>query len=249
LSIGGQSGLQAALDARRKLARRAINRKEFVSLVRSYGAESSLLVLPALALAMDDAGGDPPLLEDLLRALPDQRIPTFRSLASRLAHHGDPTVRRAIAERLPALLGPDSHSILRSASRDPDDLVRVAAIVSLRQIGGIDDAIVALARDVLNAQVETSPDLRVAVAEALSDVAPEMRREAAAVLADALMPRSRSFMNVLLKVSSVVDDTRVTLAIACSILAVGGLEGRRTVERRLAASKPPLRDELERLLR
>ncbi len=249
LSIGGQSGLQAALDARRKLARRAINRREFVSLVRSFGADGSVLVLSALSLAMEDAGGDPALLEDLLRALPDQRLPTFRSLASRLAHHGDPTVRRAIAERLPALLGPESHAILRSASRDPDDLVRVAAIASLRQIGGVDDAIVALARDVLNAQVETSLELRVAVAEALSDVAPELRREAATVLGEALMPRSRSFMNVLLKVSSVVDDTPVMVAIARSLLAVGGLEGRRTVERRAVASKPPLREELERLLR
>jgi serine/threonine-protein kinase len=249
LSLGGQAGLQAVLDARRKLVRRIVNRTGFVALVRGFGQEAGAPVHSALAAAVDDGLADPSLVEDLLLALPASRSALFRPLATKLAHHGHPGIRRAVVERLPDLLGPESHAVLRPASRDPDESVRIAAIRSLRQIGGVDDAIVALARDVLVLQAESSPELRVVVADALSEVAPELRLEATSVLLDAFAPRSRSLMNVILKASGEHDDPLLLVAVARSLLIVGGIQGRRVVERRASSAKGQLREELERLLR
>ena len=248
LSLGDTAGVRAVLDARRQLARRNVNRSSFVALLRTYGPHVAEQITAGLSAALDERS-DPNFLEDLLLALPAQRNIEFRTLGNRLAHHGAFNVRRAVVQRLPDLLGTEAHRILRASTRDPDELVRSAAIKSLRQIGGVDEAVVGLARDLLTGHGEGSMELQIAVADALQDVVPEYRAEAAALLTEALVPRSRSFMNVLLKGSAAVDDTPVLVAVARALLSIAGMDGRRAVERRAAASKSPLRDELEQLLR
>ncbi len=247
LSLGGQGGVQAVLDARRQLAGREIDREAFVSLMRAQGAVAAEPLTSTLAALMDEGGGDADFIEDVLRSLPTGRNSQFRVLGSTLAHHGAPAVRHVVVGRLPELLGDEAHRILRASTRDPEESVRIAAIESLRQIGGVDDAVVQLARMLLADPSRASANLQVVAIEALQDVAPEFKSEAVNTLSEALVPRSRSLMNVL-GVSSDAEEVARLVAAARSLIALAGMRGREAVQRRVAVSRGELREALVRLL-
>lgn len=235
------------LDARRQLAGREIDREAFVSLMRAQGAVAAEPLTSTLAALMDEGGGDADFIEDVLRSLPTGRNSQFRVLGSTLAHHGAPAVRHVVVGRLPELLGDEAHRILRASTRDPEESVRIAAIESLRQIGGVDDAVVQLARMLLADPSRASANLQVVAIEALQDVAPEFKSEAVNTLSEALVPRSRSLMNVL-GVSSDAEEVARLVAAARSLIALAGMRGREAVQRRVAVSRGELREALVRLL-
>ncbi|MBI5534192.1 MAG: serine/threonine protein kinase [Deltaproteobacteria bacterium] len=250
LMLGGQAAIGALLEARRRLIGREVNRQAFIAALRSFGAASQEPLVRALTTATQQAdGGDPFLVEDLLRAMPDEPNPEMLQLGQMLAHHGSGIIRRTVISRLPEVVGPSARAVLRVATRDPEEPVRVAAIASLRRIGAVDAAVVALARDLLTTDVEASVELRSGVAGALQDVLPQHRGEAFELLKEALRPRTRSIMTVLRKTVSSLDDPTVIETIARSLIALSREEGRREVQRRIAVSKGELKDRLERLLR
>jgi HEAT repeat protein len=193
-------------------------------------------------------GGDPGLVEDLLRALPDDPQPDLLKLGQTLAHHGSVTVRRAVASRLPEVVGPTARPLLRVACRDPDESVRIAAIGALRRMGAVDAAVVALARDLLTVDTQASLELRTAVASALQNVMAEHRQEAIEVLKEGLRPRARSIMGVLRGTVGGHDEGAVLETIARSLMAIAPDEGREEIARRAALSKGEVRERLERML-
>ena len=181
---------------------------------------------------------------------PDGPLPELAQAAKSLGHHSAATVRRALVARLPDTLGTAARPGLRVAARDLDEPVRIAAFAGLRRIRAIDGGVVSLARGLLVGGAPGSNELRVAAAAALGDVMLEYRIEAVDVLREAIRQRSRSLIGILrLADESAPDDPSVLEAIGRALLAIGGDDGRREVERRAAASRADVRERLEALLR
>jgi serine/threonine-protein kinase len=249
LLLAGADGALALVDARVR-ASCAAGHAGFTEAARAIGAPA----IPALVRAIGAAteapdGGDPVLVEDLLRALPDGALPELLPLSNTLAHHGAASVRRAVVARMPDIQGAAGRLALRVAARDLDESVRVAAFGALRRLGAVDGGVIALARGLLVGGT-ASVELRIAAAVALDGAPLEHRLEAIEVLREALRPRSRSIIGML-RLTDVggQDEPRVTETIARALLAIGGEEGRREVERRATGARGELRDRLESLLR
>ena len=249
LQIGGAIGLQALVNARTKLPAARVHLEDFEVVVRAFGSSATPVLMRALAETSDGPrGGDAFVVEDLVNLLPGEPNPAFVALTNRLAHHGAAGVRRAVISRLPDLWGRESRSVLRVASRDPDESVRLAAIAGMRRIGAIDEAVIGLARDLLMGGSSASNELIVAAVAALPDAVASKRALAAEVLREAMRPRSRSLMTVLRSATTPADEAVVVEAVARALIALTGDEGRSEVRRRMAASRGDLRARLEQLL-
>jgi serine/threonine-protein kinase len=250
LMMGGAAALGALITVRRRLVGREVQRANFVSIVRAFGTNARApLTLALESVTKEPDGGDPFLVDDLLRALPDEQQPELLKLGQTLAHHGSGTVRRTVVARLPEIVGPTCRAVLRVASRDPDESVRIAALGALRKIMAVDDSVVGLARDLLLGDTAASIELCAAVAGALGDALPAHRVEAFDTLKEALRPRNRSLIDVFRHTSGGRDDAMVVETIARSLIAINADEGKVEVQRRASASKGELRERLERLLR
>jgi len=246
LQIGADAAAAALVDARLRYVGREMDRTGFVNVMRAIGPQALAPVGRALQRASERIdGGDAAMLEDLLRSLPDTPNPDLVAVGQALAHHGSPDVRRLVVSRLPDMVGPLARPILRVATRDPVESIRVAAIGALRRIGAVDSAVIGLARDVLVGGVAGSLELRAALAAALQDAVPEQRQAAHDLLVEVIRPRS-SLFGVLRQTPA--EDPLVVETVARALIAMSGPEGVREVQRRAAASKGELKIRLERLL-
>lgn len=225
-------------------------RTRFVTTLRAIGSPAWPLV--SLALERNAPGEarkhDPRLAEDLLRAmvLPDQdavhNAPSAEGLGTVVAaciRWGDPAVRRAAIGPLVRLWGDRSRALLFGLFlKDPQEDVRIAALIALRELRAIDEHIVRKGEQIL-ADEPQSTALRIAVAEALADA-----NEAARPLAVGILRRTLGTKPEKRVASAPKATAPVILAVARSFALLGGPEAANHVESVGRQYEEPLRTQL-----
>lgn len=242
----GEPGARA-LTAARERSTEKIGRGRFVEAMRELGARSLPVLLATLKPL--DASTEPTLLEDLLRAVPELRDDNVGAEVSRFVQHPAVPVRRAATSAVTSLWQLRAKPLLLAAIDDVDEGVRLSAISGLKKIGAIDLEAVKRVSKVLAAPSNVSDELRAVAAAALGVSQLAARAEAVSVLSRALEPRSRSVVAMLRGVEPASDSTILVETIARSLVAIGGEEGRKAVEKRASKSGPELKAKLTAILR
>ncbi|MEZ4296061.1 MAG: hypothetical protein R3B70_13885 [Polyangiaceae bacterium] len=130
---------------------------------------------------------------------------------------------------------------------DVDEGVRAAALAATRVIRAVDEDVVTRVDDLLNGGAPWSDELRAGAAGALADVRESAKARAVDALARALRPKSRSLVTFF-KNDADNESPLVLTTVARVLLNIGGAEGRKHVERRLAASRGEIKKALSELL-
>ena len=182
----GLASAHALYAVRAKLTATSPVRGRFVATMRSIGAPALPLIVAALDKNVPEGGapGDSKIAEDLLRALPPSNDDELGARVARCLRWGDANVRRAAISPLVGIWGDRARPYLLAVlSKDPDEGARVAAVRGLHKLHAFDEHLVRRC-DALFASPST--DLRVALADAFSDVPPEARAVATEVIKNAL---------------------------------------------------------------
>lgn len=246
LLANGGAGARALVAGRVRSAEK-ISRGRFVEAMRELGARA----LPILGgiLKTLDSESDPALVEDLLRAIPEVREDALGAEVTRFLQHGAVPVRRAATTAISGLLQLGSKRALLSAIDDVDEGVRIAAIAGLKKIGAIDLEAVKKLGKVIGMGGPGSDELRAVAAAALGVAQLAARTEALAILSRAIEPRSRSVVAMLRGAEPESDSTILVETIARALVAIGGDEGRKAVEKRASRSGTELRAKLTAIVR
>lgn len=223
-------------------------RARFVAAVRGIGLASWPLVSAALLRNApgDAAQHDPRLAEDILRAMPLVADDTAGGVVAKYLRWGEGPVRRAAIPPLVTLWGDRARPLLFGVLlKDSDEGARVAAIRGLRDLRAIDDHVVRKAEEIL---VEGSAGAAalLAMAEALGDAHDAARPLAIAALRRALTPKGGVFS--VLRKSAPNAPPNVVLAMARSLVTIGGADGAKHVEEYAKHCDDPLRTQLRGLL-
>jgi hypothetical protein len=148
---------------------------------------------------------------------------------------------------LASLRGPRARPLLVGVLDNPDASVRIAALSALRKVGGIDQMVVGRIERIL---VRASPEeeqLRSAAAAALAD-ATDAARTASFELLKKRVSLSRGLFSFVRGGSDPEENGVVLLALARSLVAIGGPEGKKIVAERAAKAPDPIGSQLDNLL-
>ncbi len=252
LAMFGAAAARALLAARVKGMQpgEPFPRPRFVAALREVGKPA----LPALGEHLSrldpegvDPQSDPVFAEDLLRALPDVPDEGLGRVVARFLRHRGSAVRRAAAAALPGLLGPRARPPLVHALDDIDEGVRAAALAGIRAIRAVDEDVVTRVEQVLSGAIPASDELRAGAAGALADVRESAKARAVEALVRAIRPKTRSIVS-LFKNDADTENVLVLTTVARVLIAIGGAEGRKEVERRASSSRGELKKALGELV-
>ncbi|HVJ94134.1 MAG TPA: hypothetical protein VM580_30305, partial [Labilithrix sp.] len=147
------------------------------------------------------------------------------------------------------LWGERAKPVLLAMVQSKEDVVRVAGIAGLRQLGAIDEHLVPRLHAILTGRAPAGDDVRAAAAVALAHASKTAIQPAISALTHVLGPRQdpqasepRSTNGTLSKPDAVI------LATARSLLAIGGKSYRTLIAERADRSPEPLRAQLRGLL-
>jgi len=246
LLVAGEPGARALVEARERSPEK-VGRGRFVEAMRELGPRATTVLTEALKRS--DAAGDPALLEDLLRAIPETRDDALGTEVTRFLAHAAPPVRRAATAAISSLWHLRSKHALLGGVDDADEGVRIAAIAGLKKIGAIDVEAVKRLGKLLQHGAPGSDELRAVAAAALGVTQLAARAEAMAILLKAIEPRSRSVVSMFRGDAAESDSTILVETIARALVAVGGDDGRKAVEKRASKSGAELKAKLSAILR
>jgi len=247
LAVLGLAAAHALYEARVRAHPTPPLRARFVSAVRAIGMPAWPLVSAALLRNApgDAAQHDPRLAEDILRAMPLVADDAAGGVVAKYLRWGEAPVRRAAIPPLVTLWGDRARPLLFGVLlKDPDDGARVAAIRGLRDLRAIDDHVVRKAEEILAAGSAGAAAL-LAMAEALGDAHDAARPLAIAALRRALAPKGGVFS--VLRKSAPIAPPNVVLAMARSLVAIGGPDGVKHVDDYAKQCDEPLRTQLRGL--
>ncbi|MBX3225953.1 MAG: serine/threonine protein kinase [Labilithrix sp.] len=242
--VGGAYGLYGA---RVKLARHANIRQPFVTLLKDFGPKAWPVVrasLEKIAVTPDPNPMTFDLAEDLLLCVPlvgDETAGHTVLKFLRWTHSG---VCRAATAAIVKLWSDRAKPVLVAMVQSKDDVVRVAGIAGLRQLGAIDEHLVPRLHAILTRRVPAGEEVRGAAAVALAHASPAARKPATDLLAELLTPSRDEIPD--LAPSSKQDA--VVLAMAKSLLTLGGKPYQGVIAKRAEKSAEPLRAQLRGLL-
>jgi hypothetical protein len=159
-------------------------------------------------------------------------------------------VCRAATAAIVKLWGYRAKPVLVAMVQSKDDIVRVAGIAGLRQLGAIDEHLVPRLHAILTRRVPASEEVRAAAAVALAHVSETAKQPAVSLLAQLVTPpREPAPPPSTVGNSGVLSkQDAVVLAMARSLLAIGGAPYRGLVAERADRSAEPLRAQLRGLL-
>ncbi|MBI2389536.1 MAG: protein kinase [Deltaproteobacteria bacterium] len=247
LLTAAEAGAQALIEGRGRSAEK-VGRGRFVEAMRELGARAQAALLASLR-TRDAADPDAALVEDLLRAIAEVQDDALGTEVTRFLQHRVPAVRRAATSAITALWHLRARHALVQALDDVDESVRMVAITGLKKIGAVDPDVVRRLGKVLGMGTTASDELRAVAAAALGAAQLAGREEAVAILARAIEPRSRSVVSMFRGADAESDSTILVETIARSLIAIGGEEGRKAVEKRAGKSGAELRAKLGAILR
>jgi hypothetical protein len=148
-------------------------------------------------------------------------------------------VCRAATAAIVKLWNERAKPVLVAMVASKDDIIRVAGIAGLRQLGAIDEHVVPRLQAILTRRVPASDEVRGAAAVALAHATSTARDPAISILTqllsqDAGPPSSK--------------QDAIIVAVARSLLKLGGKQFNGLVSERAGTSAEPLRSQLRQLL-
>ena len=249
----GVAGAYGLYGARVKLARVAAVRPLFVTVLKDFGPKAWPVVkasLEKIAATAQPNAATLELAEDLLLCVAivgDESAGHVVLKYLRWPHSG---ICRAAAAALIKLWGERAKPVFVAMVSSKEDVVRVAGIAGLRQLHAIDEHLVPRLHAILTRRVPAGEEVRAAAALALAHASDTARQPAVSLLAQLLTPQrdaaipdsQRSTATTLSKQDAVV------IAMARSLLTIGGKPYRGLVAERAERSPEPLRGQLRGLL-
>ena len=195
------------------------------------------------------------LAEDLLLTVPLVGDDQAGHVVTKYLRVNVSGVCRAATASILKLWGERAKPLLVGMLQSKDDVVRIAGIAGLRQIDAIDEHVVPRLHVILTKRVPASDELRAAAAVALAHTKASARQPAVSLLMQLVTPsrdkpfeRSPTSNRAPTNPGTMTRDDAVVLALARSLLAVGGMTYRGLVAERAERSPEPLRGQLRRLL-
>ena len=246
----GVAGAYGLYGARVKLAADPAVRAPFGAALKDFGPKAWPIVRAALEriVAMPDANaGALELAEDLLLCVPSVGDESAGHVVVKYLRLNASGVCRAATAAIVMLWGERAKPLLVGMLQSKDDVPRIAGIAGLRQLSGIDEHVIPRLHSILLRRLPAGAELRAAAAVALAHASPSARQPAISLLAQLLAsrdtpPESRPTGGQLSKEDAVV------VAIARSLLHLGGSTHRGLVSERAERSPEPLRTHLRTLL-
>jgi serine/threonine-protein kinase len=250
----GVAGAYGLYGARVKLARVPAVRPSFVTVLKDFGAKAWPVVkasLEKIAATPNPNAATLELAEDLLLCVPTVGDESAGHVVLKFLRWPHSNVCRAAAATIIKLWGDRAKPLFVAMVQSKDDVVRVAGIAGLRQLGAIDEHLVPRLQAILTRRVPAGEEVRAAAALALAHASATARQPAVSLLAqlltqqrDVSVPESqRSSSNAALS-----KQDAVVIAMARSLLAIGGMPYRNLVAERAERSPEPLRAQLRGLL-
>lgn len=241
---GGVAGAYGLYGARVKHASNAAVRQPFVTLLKDFGPKAWPVVKASLEKIAATPEPNPAtfdLAEDLLLCVPLVGDENAGHVVLKFLRWNQSNVCRAATAAIVKLWAERAKPVLVAMLQSKDDVIRVAGIAGLRQLGAIDEHIVPRLTAILTRRVPAGDEVRGAAAVALSHVSAAARAPALELLKELLTPRRDDAPQ-----SSKQDA--VVLAMARSLIKIGGASSKNIIEARAAASQEPLRGQLRQLL-
>lgn len=238
-----EAGAQALCTVRVRAGRELDmgGRKRFANALRLCGAPAAPALSRTLSrIELSDA--TLPVVEDILRAVPDRAGGELASSVLQLTQHPAPQLRRAALGALVATAGPRARPTLVAALSDKDEGVVLSALVAVQRLGGLEGPAVARLEELLSG---ASDEIRVAAAEALQGAGISARPEAIAAL---MRVAAGKGISRVFRLGDDHESVAVTEAVARSLLKIGGRDGRRAVEQRAERASGELKQRLALLL-
>ena len=187
----GVAGAYGLYGARVKLARHSNIRQPFVTLLKDFGPKAWPVVrasLEKIAVTPEPNAMTFDLAEDLLLCVPlvgDENAGHTVLKFLRWTHSG---VCRAATAAIVKLWAERAKPVLVAMVQSKDDVIRVAGIAGLRQLGAIDEHLVPRLHAILARRVPAGEEVRGAAAVALAHASPAARAPAVELLAQLLQP-------------------------------------------------------------
>jgi serine/threonine-protein kinase len=249
----GVAGAYGVYGARVKFANEQAIRGPFTTVLKDFGPKAWPVVRAALEkIATTDQwthARTMELAEDLLLSVPAVGDESAGHLVVKYLRVNVAGVCRAATAAIVKLWGDRAKPLLVGMLQSKDDVVRVAGIAGLRQLNAIDEHVVPRLHGILMRRLPAGEELRAAAAVALTHVAPSARQPAVSLLAQLLTPTREAAAEQQGYAGNVLSrEDAVTVAIARSLLALGGKNYRGLVAERAERSPEPLRAHLKKLL-
>jgi serine/threonine-protein kinase len=250
----GVAGAHGLYGARVKLAHDQGIRGVFTTVLKDFGPKAWPVVRAALEkIIASDQSQNPramELAEDLLLSVPIVGDESAGHLVVKYLRVPVSGVCRAATASIVKMWSERAKPLLVGMLQSKDDVVRIAGIAGLRQLNGIDEHVVPRLQAILMRRLPAGEELRAAAAIALSHTAPTAIQPAVSLLAQlitpprdsAVDPRHGTQGNVLSREDAVV------IAVARSLLTIGGKSYRGLVAERAERSPEPLRTQLKKQL-
>ncbi|MFO0736775.1 MAG: serine/threonine-protein kinase [Labilithrix sp.] len=241
---GGVAGAYGLYGARVKHASNSAVRQPFVTLLKDFGPKAWPVVrasLEKIAATPDPNPATFDLAEDILLCVPLVGDENAGHTVLKFLRWTHSNVCRSATAAIVKLWAERAKPVLVAMVQSKDDVIRVAGIAGLRQLGAIDEHIVPRLQAILTRRVPAGDEVRGAAAVALSHASAAARAPAVEVLSQLLAPHRDEAPQ-----SSKQDA--VIVAMARSLLKLGGASYHRVIEQRAAASQEPLRGQLRGLL-
>jgi serine/threonine-protein kinase len=251
----GVAGAYGLYGARVKLARVPASRPVFISMLSDFGPKAWPVVrasLEKVATVPQPNTGTLELAEDLLLCVPAVGDESTGHLVVKFLRYTHVGVCRAATAATIKLWRDRAKPLLVAMVSSKEDVVRVAGLAGLRQLGAIDEHVVPRLHAILTQRVPAGEEVRAAAALALAHASQTARQPAVSLLAQLLTP-GRALIPPATRASEprpveLSKEDAVVLAIARSLLTVGGKPYRGLVAERAERSTEPLRAHLRGLL-
>jgi eukaryotic-like serine/threonine-protein kinase len=248
----GVAGAYGLYGARVKLARSQAVRPPFVTVLKDFGPKAWPVVrasLEKIAATGAPNAGTLDLAEDLLLCVPLVGDENAGHVVLKYLRSPHSATCRAATAAIIKIWGERAKPVLVAMVQAKEDVVRIAGIAGLRQLNAIDEHLVPRLHAILTRRVAGGEEVRAAAAVALGHVSPTAKQPAVSLLAQLLTPsrdgptpESRSVGGALSKQDAVV------IAMARSLLVIGGKPYRGLIAERAERSAEPLRGQLRGLL-
>jgi len=247
--VAGAYGLYAA---RVKLAADSTIRGPFTTVLKDFGPKAWPVVRAALEklVATDQSGNARAmeLAEDLILCVPLVGDESAGHLVVKYLRVNVSGVCRAATAAVVKLWGERAKPLLVGMLQSKDDVVRIAGIAGLRQLGGIDEHVVPRLHAILTRRIPAGEELRAAAAVALAHVSPSARQPAISLLSQALTPSREAARPAGPPSQSLSREDAVVIAIARSLVTLDAKGYRGLVAERAERSSEPLRSQLRKIL-
>ena len=251
----GVAGAHGLYGARVKLAHDQAIRGVFTTVLKDFGPRAWPVVRAALEkIIASDQSGNPramELAEDLLLSVPLVGDESAGHLVVKYLRVNVSGVCRAATASIVKMWSDRAKPLLVGMLQSKDDAVRIAGIAGLRQVNGIDEHVVPRLQAILMRRLPASEELRAAAAIALSHTSPTAIQPAVSLLAQLITPARDSAPDPRLAAPSgnvLSREDAVVIAVARSLLTIGGKGYRGLVAERAERSPEPLRTQLRKQL-